>query len=766
MPSRASIRLRLVAAVLLVVIISSLSWFLLRHRLTSRKISNVLLISIDTCRADHLSCYGYAQATTPNIDAVAGEGVVFSKVLSPVPLTLPAHSSMLTGTIPPYHGVHFNLDCQLGQSATTLAEILKGHGLATGAVVSAYVMDSQFGLAQGFDTYYDRFGTGLDGTENKERKGGETSRYAMDWLDGHRNVPFFLFLHYFDPHTPYEPPEPFASRFPGNPYAGEIAYTDHCIGQVIGKLKELGLYDSTLIVIAGDHGELLGEHGESSHSYFIYEGAVKVPLIFKLPGQRQPKRIEELVGLIDIVPTICGLLGIGPGSDSQGMDLTGCLRGGQPLEQGRSLYCESLTATTYDASPLLGVVTDRWKYIQTTRPELYDLLRDPGESNNLAAIEGHQAADMLESLKEMLEKQLREGTDSKLELNEESLKRLESLGYVGRGSARDVFKLDKSKDDPKDLVDFYKSDQVLVQLYSEKKYAEASSLCKQMLQQRPAFVNGHKILGRIALQQSDFAGAIPHFRRVLELNPDDIFTHHHMGKALEAAGKLDEAIVHYRVVLSARPNLAEEHSNMGVVLSARGQLDEAISYFRRAIELKPDYPEAYNNLGRALLDHGRPGESIAHFRRALQLKPDFPEAHYNLGTGLRRTGQLSQALDHYREAAGLKPDWPVPLNEMAWILATCPDAGVRDARQAVAYAERASELTQGRSPAILDTLAAAYAAAGDFEKAVKTAQAAMKGASAAEAQKLADAIGKRLQLYRQAEPYREAVPASSSREGP
>jgi arylsulfatase A-like enzyme len=296
--------------VLGLVIVAVGIWLLKWCSFGPEGIRNVLLISIDTCRADYLGCYGYQDKTTPNIDAIARQSIVFENVISPVPLTLPAHASLLTGTIPPYHGVHDNFDYWLDDSHVTLAEILKGHGFATGAVVSAFVLDSKFGTGQGFDSYYHDFGEEPGGGRADERKGQEVSNLAVQWLEKHKSDRFFLFVHYYDPHAPYLPPEPFASEFSDNLYAGEIAYTDYCIEQVIKKLKEFGLFDSTLVVITSDHGEMLGEHGEDGHGYFIYQSAIKVPLIVKLPGKHTSRVVGQLAGLIDIVPTICSLLGV------------------------------------------------------------------------------------------------------------------------------------------------------------------------------------------------------------------------------------------------------------------------------------------------------------------------------------------------------------------------------------------------------------------------------------------------------------------------
>jgi len=368
---------RFIAITLLVIIAVVVGVVLQRVGSDSVEIRNIVLISIDTCRADYLSCYGYGRKTTPNIDKLAAEGVLFENAFAPVPITLPSHSSMLTGTIPPYHGVHNNEGYKLAQSNITLAEILKDNGFKTTGIISAHVLKSTFGIDQGFDSYHDQFAGVLENNGIEEREGGETTEVAIKWLNENEDDRFFMFLHYFDPHTKYKPPEPFSSRYITNLYAGEVAYSDYCIGRVIEKLKELDLYNSTLIIVTSDHGEMLGDHGEQTHSYYIYQTAIKVPLVFKLPGQKKAKKIKPVVGLIDIVPTICSLLEIEIPHDIQGVDISGHFGGRNSPEKDRHLYCESFMPTIYNANSLFGVVTDRYKYIQTTRPELYDLVKDP-----------------------------------------------------------------------------------------------------------------------------------------------------------------------------------------------------------------------------------------------------------------------------------------------------------------------------------------------------------------------------------------------------
>ena len=280
-----------------------------RNDIVPIDINTIILISLDTTRADRLNCYGYEHQTTPHIDAIARQSLRYEHAFSPVPLTLPAHCSMFTGLIPPSHGVHLNLKMKLLEARLTLPEILQENGYTTYGIISAGVLDRKFGLHQGFDVYDDRFEKEIKDTHIVERSGKETTARALRWLDDNAAVKKFMFIHYFDAHNDYRPPPPFDEQFE-HPYDGEIAFVDHCVGQIIDKLKALGLYEDALIIIAGDHGEMLGEHGESAHSYFIYQNALRVPLLFKLPGAPSARSIKEICSLVDVTPTILSLAGI------------------------------------------------------------------------------------------------------------------------------------------------------------------------------------------------------------------------------------------------------------------------------------------------------------------------------------------------------------------------------------------------------------------------------------------------------------------------
>ncbi|MHC4215387.1 MAG: sulfatase, partial [Planctomycetota bacterium] len=506
-----------------------------------------------------------------NIDAIAEEGILFENVITPVPQTLPAHCSMLTGTIPPYHGVHDNLGYQLRLSSRTLAEIMREHDYTTSAVVSSFVLDSQFGLNQGFDYYDDHLekATNTSATDFNERTAGETTKRAIKWIEQHKEKRSFLFLHYFDPHYRYEPPEPFRSEYSDNLYAGEIAYTDHCIGQVIRKLKELDLYDSTLLVITSDHGEMLGEHGEFKHGYFVYQSSIRVPLIFRLPGQRKARRIEGLVGLIDIMPTIFGLLGIAPPPQVQGVDLSDCIRS---LRQDittaqRFIYCESLTPTKHKANALLGVVTDSWKYIKTTRPELYDLKKDPGESNNLVEEKPQRVHFLREHLELILEQHSFENNiDTELQLDLEGKKRLESLGYIASISVDERLEFDPDRPDPKDIIQFHD-------------IAEYNRMTMFLVQE-----------GRLGEAAEAFKMIIRHYEKS-EIQHDMATIHFNLAMVLKELGQRQESLVHFhiaaeqfRVELEANPSLTITWIRLADTLVKLSDLKGAIRLITRGLQ--------------------------------------------------------------------------------------------------------------------------------------------------------------------------------------
>jgi len=633
---------------LVLVLFVGALWFFRGAPVSSKDIRHILLISIDTCRADHLGCYGYHRPTTPNIDKLSAQSVLFENVISPVPITLPAHSSMLTGTIPPYHGVHNNSDYKLGESNVTLAEILTERGFATGAIISAYVLDSQFGLDQGFDMYNDSFEEPVRNLLYfSERRGAEASRFANEWLEKHKDEKFFLFLHYFDPHLKYSPPEPFATDFKDNLYAGEIAYTDYCIGQVIEKLKDLNIYDSTLLIITADHGEMLGEHGEDAHTYFIYQPAIRVPLIFKLPGHNKPQKVKNLVGLIDIVPTVCNLLGIEAPAPVQGKDLSPYFDKSQISSQDRHIYCESLTPTRYGAAALLGLVTDRWKYIQTTRPELYNIVEDAGETKNLSDQQPYRARILQDRLKQLLEQTVRNDASAKVDLDEQALKRLQSLGYVA-GDISEDFEFDQSGDDPKDLVDFHNIYTVVSDLVLNKEYEQAEKICQQLILQRPHVYQIYALMTSIARAQGDLDRAALHLHRAIEARPDVAKLQHYLGMILIEQGKFDQAAEHLEKSLHLDPNQFLVHQNLAAVFYKQGKFDKAITHLTEALRLKPDSAKTVRRLGDTLAKKGDFRQATEYFRQAVEMNPYDMKNHSKLTLALVFQERYDEAVEQLR----------------------------------------------------------------------------------------------------------------------
>ena len=850
-------KLRVIIPVLLILILAGamLGWWLWQPRFEVR---HVVLISLDTCRADHLSCYGYDGNTTPHIDALAGQSILFTNALAAVPMTLPSHSTMMTGTNPPYHGVHDNLNHRLPDANETLAEILQKNGFVTGGIISTFVLDSKFGLDQGFDTYQDEFEEEHNLGHYTERKGDETTRFAVQWLDEHHDERFFLFLHYFDPHDPYAPPEPFASQFEGSPYDGEIAFTDHCVGQVIDKLKQLEVYDETLIIVVGDHGEMLGEHGESKHMYFIYQGALHVPLILKVPGQTQSIRIDDPVGVIDIVPTVCHMLDLDVPSQVRGEDLSVSFHGGKLPRTKRYRYCESVTPTQYDANSLLGVVDGRWKLIQTTRPELYDLIADPTESSNLLETHSDEASRLLNQLQQILTDQLREGVESQVAVDAETLRKLESIGYVGGSEAAnrlDYYDQPADRDDAKDLIDFHADYNRVLGYETAEKLDEARRLVDQLIERRPHFFAGHLKLAEIVIEQNDLETAVVHLGQALDLNPDSAPAHfflgktllekkqfeeaivhleraveldpgkpivfNHLGVALVAVGRMEEAIQQYRLALEVDAEFTAAHVNLGVELAGRDKIDGAIEHYFKALKLDPESADAHYNLARAYESQGKTDEAIEqyrrtleldgdqanahlnlgtllgsrdqwdecehHFREALRVDPEWALAHYNLARLMHGQEQLDEAMSHYRTAVELdpdddrvhyrfaqalvtrdrpeealeqyrhalrlRPDWAAVLSEMAWCLAARPDWPVFAPDKGLLLAERALALVSEPDSQLLDNVAVAQAAAGQFESAAKTARKALSVEPAAGNARYADEIRARIELYEQHKPY-------------
>jgi tetratricopeptide (TPR) repeat protein len=526
------------------------------------------------------------------------------------------------------------------------------------------------------------------------------------------------------------PPDPFATKYHNDLYAGEIAYSDHCIGQVIAKLKNSGLYESTLIIITADHGEMLGEHGELTHAYFIYQSAIKIPLIFKIPGHLEAKNIEAPVGIIDIVPTVCAMLGIDAPDQVQGKDLSGYFIEKEPSVRDRFLYCESLTPTKNNANPLLGLVTDRWKYIQTTRPELYDILEDPKETTNLIKHNPAQAFFLQDRLRHILKESVPDvDTDSKVKLDAQDRKRLESLGYIASTRVTEDFQFDQNKDDPKDLIDIFNRHLKATSLFNPEKYKEAKIVCEKILLERPQYLEAYLLLGKIAKALDDLAAAVSYLTKAITLKPDDtdhLFVnpyfasvHNDLGLALARLEHLNQAISHYYEALSINPAYEQAHNNLGNALASQGKFNDAIDHYYEALRLNPNYVKAHNNLANVLLSQAKPDEAIHHYSEALRIDPEHAEIHRNLGAALVREGKIKSAISHFQEALRIRPDFLDAFNKLKTVLEA--QAKIDDT---IAKSQQALSINPG-DPTLHYKLGNLYKRNGELDQAIDQYQKAL-----------------------------------------
>ena len=667
---------------------------------------NILLITVDTLRADHLGCYGSSSVRTPAVDALAARGTLFTRAFAHSPLTLPSHANILLGLTPNAHGVHDNSCFIVREDFLTLAEWLKARGYATGAFVGAFPVDSRFGLVQGFDVYDDNYGTqGPTDMVFVERKADVVVAKAAEWLKG-RTGPWFLWVHLFDPHQPYEPPEPFLSQYPGRPYEGEIAYADAALGKLLGLLKERGLEDRTAVVFTADHGESLGEHGETTHGYFAYNATLRVPLILALPGAR-PGRVEANVCHVDIFPTVCGVVGAKEPPGLQGRSLLPLVRGRKLPD--RPIFFEALTAYYNRGwAPLRGYILGQDKFMDSPIPEAYDLGKDFAELDNLAPrtdLANYQKtfADLVRTESSPLADKAGQALDRA------TAEKLRSLGYLA-SPQKPKTKAFTARDDLKTLLPYHAKWMRATLAYSAGRSAEGIDLLKEIVAERKDFDLAYTYLANFYQEQKRPADAEAVLREALANNPEsfrittalgiimidngrfgeaidllnrslasidfDPETWNYLGVAYWNTGRFDEAIEAYERALSLDGNYAIVFNNRGSLFLSRyfkdkkpEDLARAAADFRRAVELDPKYASAWNGLGVSSSQTGDMDGAISAWERAVELKPDFAFALYNLGLGLLGKGDKAGALKcltRYKELAyvSLSPGEKARLDEL------------------------------------------------------------------------------------------------------
>jgi choline-sulfatase len=653
---------------------------------------NVILITIDTVRADHLACYGDKDIQTPTLDGLARDGIVFERAISQVPLTWPSHAVILTGLYPFQNGVQDFTGQPLDARFRSVAQAFKQHGYATGAVVSAFVLDRSWGLARGFDFYDDAFAPEEFANRDLglvDRRAGESVDRALTWLKKNPRRPFFFWLHLYDPHSPYDPPEPYRSEYQGHLYDGEIAYADHELGRVIAWLKQNKIYDSSLILFVSDHGESLGEHGEHEHGFFVYNATVHVPLIVKPPAGSgfRPGRISRPVETAAVATTLLEGAGLHDTMNGQ-LHSHGLLDANPPDD---AAYSETFYPfSSFGWSPLHALETTRYQYIEAPHPELYDLTSDPQETNNLASQQSATVAVLKDKLQKLLlEHPFAAATGNNSGLSPDAADKLRSLGYVAYRSPVSASALAAGVPDPKDKLwefnsileaedalragntdkgkslllkvrekdpDMYVVPFVLGEAaLEEKQWNEAATELRKSLELNPHFDQAMLGLSRALIFQEKFDEAKQWDKSAIQYNPENYRAWYQLG-FIDARSDKDAAITDYEKAVSIQGNFPPLRRDLGLLQFQLGNYAEAARHLSRAVELGVKEAVVYNSLGISYSRTGRLRQAIASYKQALEIDPKLAQTHLNLGFAYERLGQKGLAESEYNRACEMKSD--------------------------------------------------------------------------------------------------------------
>jgi len=614
---------------------------------------SVILITVDTLRADKVGSYGNANVATPTMDAFAAGGIRYKNCISQTPLTLPSHTTILTGTLPIFHGVRDNGGFVVPSELVTMAEVFKAKGYDTAAFVAAYVLDSKWGLNQGFDTYFDKFD--LSRFEKislgeVQRPGNEVIDEALGWIDMKKDGKFFAWIHLYDPHTPYAPPEPFKSQYSQNPYLGEIAFTDTQLARLWDYLGRSGLRDNLFVVFASDHGESLGEHEETTHGFFVYQSALHVPLIIVTPFPKlQGVTSAETVELADIMPTVCEMAGIPVPAEVQGRSLVPSFFA-PGAAADRLAYSETFYPRYhYGWSDLRSVQDGRFKLIVAPVPELYDLDRDPGEEKNLVYLEKKVFEDLSAQAGVLMEKAGRNALEVDLQkVDEETREKLAALGYVG--SFTDSSKLKGQKlANPRDKIGVFNELSRARESGLGGDPEEAIRTIRAIIKEDPTIADAHFSLGNIFSKARRFKEAVESFKTSLEIKPDDSFAVINIANAYQAMGRFDEAEKYVLDYMAKGFDDSQLFFLLGNLMVHQNETDKAVSYFEKCLDGNPRSASAHNALAAIYLNRESGGDlprAEEHLNAASAINSTLLSLRYN-------TAQLREKQNRLAEAAGL-----------------------------------------------------------------------------------------------------------------
>jgi len=618
---------------------------------------NVILITLDTTRADHLACYGYQGIKTPSLDALASRGVVFEQCATTTPFTLPAHCSIMTGTYPTYHGVRINGNTALSDRHLTMAKVFSGHGYRCGAFIAAFVLDGRWGLKQGFEHYDDYF----DLAKYKrldlgfvQRPGNVVMDAALAWLESQKGKPFFAWVHLYDPHAPYEPPEPFYSEYkargPAGLYDGEIAFADKQVGRVISWLQANGLDKKTIVLVVGDHGEGLGQHGESSHGYFIYDSTLHVPFLVVTPFEEfRGLRVKSQVRTVDLFPTLLDLAMVKEAAPIQGRSLlTAMLQPGRA--QDSPAYSESMGPNIqYGWGELHSLRSTRYKFIEAPRPELYDLSQDPGETRNLINEAPGVAREFKVDLEALITDTSRGApTPQAANLDRETTERLAALGYIGgSASTNRTSRAGGTLADPKDKLAVFESVQTSAELIFSGKYAEAAKTLETILIVDPRAPQALLLLSSCYTALGRLAQSQDKLNLILKDDPENTQALISLADILMKGSKGEDAIAICKRTLAVDAKNVQAFMLIGEILLSEKREAEALPYLEKAAEVQPKLSQNSLNLAACLIGLKRYDRADSLLRGVLQDTPKFPMAQFNLGLSYEEQGRLADARKAY-----------------------------------------------------------------------------------------------------------------------
>jgi arylsulfatase A-like enzyme/Flp pilus assembly protein TadD len=636
---------------------------------------NIILITVDTARADRMGFLGSKLGLTPNLDTLALESVVFTHAYSQVPLTAPSHATILTGTYPQFHQVN-DFQVPLAQDLPYAPAILRDHGYRTSAFVGAMVLDPHAGFARGFDRGFDTYDAGFhqshpgeDRYHSMERRGGEVVAHALAWLNQHPRGPFFMWLHLYDAHDPYDPPEPYKSKYAAAPYDGEIAYVDSAVGKFLNDLRTRGLYDGALIAVMADHGEALGEHGEDTHGFFLYEETIHVPLVIKVPGAASAgkdwtrksagTKIDNRVGLVDVLPTILQAVKIPVPPEVQGESLLSMLMpkpvpaesaGASPAPDAsldRPAYAETdYPRNTYGWSSLRALRTGKYLYIKAPRQELYDQSTDRKAEHDLSAASTAVTSTLAGQLDAFRQKTSSSREAPKSTVDPEAQAKLAALGYVATDSSASKAGAEGAKvqgADPKDKIEIGNLIHRTYLLIEDQRYREAVPLLRQLIAKEPDTPLAYAQLGQCFVSLKEYPQAVPVLRKAVEFRPDMTLPHFQLGVALLETRDIAGAVPELEVVVARVPRWEEAHLLLQMAYAQTDRMPEAIKECEKVLEFDPDHYGTNLLLGRVLELTGKPAAALPRLKKAAALDAKAPEPHMFLADIYVQLGRKTDA---------------------------------------------------------------------------------------------------------------------------